>query len=256
MTTSTLKNDHLVLEFNRDNGALVGLEAIHTNWKILDRPSLGLSFRLLLPLSEERRNNPVYGEKQVLTSLEITQDGRCATLIWDGVTSEYGGKHDIKLKLKVSLDDHQAVFAMTVENHSGLVVENVYCPYLGDVAHPSDESWFKTFIYTYGAAQEWRLWPQYDNLRGGAGVDHPTQLHNWSPFVGAPMSPFFLMRGEKQGLYVGVASPSSELVAWYTELCPGYGSSIDFPPARRNDCFKERRLHPLRGCACALYPAR
>ena len=34
-------------------------------------------------------------------------------------------------------------------------------------------------------------------------------------------------RREKQGLYAGVRSPSSELVAWHTELRPGYGSSID-----------------------------
>jgi len=170
MTTFTLKNDNLVLEFNRVNGALVGLRAIHTDWKIINRPSLGLSFRLLLPLSEERRNNPVYGEKQALSTLEVTPGGRCATLGWDGVTSEYGGKHDIKLTLNVTLDDRQAVFAMTVENHSGLVVENVFCPYLGDVAHPPDESWFKTFIYTYASAQEWRLWPQYDNLRGGLAL--------------------------------------------------------------------------------------
>jgi len=152
MTTFTLKNDNLVMEFSHSNGALVGLSAIRTGWKILDRPHLGFSFRLLLPLSEERRNNPVYGEKQVLSSLEVAQDGCSATLGWDGITSEYGGKHDIKLTLKVTLDNLQAVFAMTVENCSGLVVENVYSPYLGDVAHPQDETWFKTFIYTYASA--------------------------------------------------------------------------------------------------------
>jgi len=215
------------MEFNRSNGALIGLKAIRTDWKILDRPHLGLSFRLLLPLSEERRNNPVYGEKQPLSTLELTRDGRGATLGWEGITSEFGGSHDIKITLNVSLDDRQAVFAMTLENRSGFVIENVYSPYLGDVAHPMDEPWFKTFIYTYAAAQEWRLWPQYDDLRGGAGTDYPTQFHNWYPFAGAPMSPFFLMRSEKKGLYAGVSSPSSELVAWHTELRPGYGSSID-----------------------------
>ncbi len=240
MPTFTLKNDNLILEFNRVNGALVGLSAIRTDWKILARPQLGLSFRLLLPLSEERRNNPVYGEKQVLSSLEITPDGRCATFGWENITSEHGGTHDIKLTLTVTLDDVQAVFAMTVENHSGLVVENVYSPYLGDVAHPPDESWFRTFIFTYASAQEWNLWPQYDSLKGYHGVDYPTQIHNWSPAVGAPMSPFFLMRGERQGLYVGVVSQSSELVAWSTDLLPGYGSSIDSrPPEELNIAGKD-----------------
>jgi len=230
MQTFTLKNENVVLEFNYANGALVRLSAVGTDWRILDRPWLGLSFRLLLPLSEERRNNQVYGERQALSNLEVTSGGRSATFGWDGITSEFGGKHDIKLTLKVNLDDRQAVFAMTVENHSELVVENVYSPYLGDVTHPQDEFWFKTFIYTYAAAQEWQLWPRYDSLRGGAGVDYPTQYHNWYPFVGAPMAPFFLLRGEKQGLYAGVVSPSSELVAWHTELRPGYGSSIDSRP--------------------------
>ena len=54
------------------------------------------------------------------------------------------------------------------------------------------------------------------------------------------MSPFFLMRSEKQGLYAGVVSESGELVAWYTELCPGYGSSIDNrPPEELNISGKD-----------------
>lgn len=228
MTTLMLQNKNMSLEFDQTTGALVRLTALHTGWKILDRPQLGLSFRLLLPLNDERRNNPVYGEKQTLKSLEGAPDGRSAIFVWDGLTSEFGGKHDIKLTLKVTLDETQAIFAVTVENHSGFVVENVYCPYLGDVSHPSDEEWLKTFIYTYGTANEWRLWPQFDNLRGYYGVDFPTQFHSGAPFTGAPMSPFFLLRGEKQGLYAGVVSFSSELVSWHTELRPGYGSSIDF----------------------------
>ena len=228
MTTFTLKNDNLALEFQRDNGALVGLTALRSGWKILERPELGLSFRLLVPLNEERRDNPVLGEKQTLTRLEIGQDGRSALFGWDGLGSEYGGRHDIRLTLRVTLDGEEAVFAMTVENHSGFVVENVYSPYLGEVQHPSDEAWFKTFIYSYATASEWRLWPQFDNLRGYFGVDYPTQFHPSAPFSGAPMSPFFLMRGEKQGLYAGVRAPSSELVTWHTELRPGYGSSIDW----------------------------
>jgi hypothetical protein len=228
VNTFELKNNALSLEFDRANGALVRFTALHSGWKILDRPELGLSFRLMVPLSEEKRNNPVFGEKQNLTRLEIGADGRSALFVWDGLTSEFGGKHDIRLTLRVTLEDVQAVFALKVENHSGFVVENVYSPYLGDVQHPAEAEWFKTFIYSYATASEWRLWPQYDNLRGYFGVDYPTQFHPSAPFTGTPMSPFFLMRAEKQGLYAGVRSSSSELVAWHTELRPGYGSSIDW----------------------------
>jgi len=225
MTTFVLQNDSLRLEFSRQTGALVGLTAVATGWEILNRPHLGLSFRLLVPLSEERRNNPVHGEQQPLTALETASDR--ATFVWDGVTSQVGGRLDIKLTLTVTLSARQAVYAMTIENRSAYVVENVYLPYLGDVQHPLDEEWFKTFLYNYATASEWSLWPTYQNLRGYYGVDYPTQFAPWSPGVGAPMAPYILLRGARQGLYAGVHAPSSELVAWHTELRPGYGSSID-----------------------------
>jgi hypothetical protein len=41
------------------------------------------------------------------------------------------------------------------------------------------------------------------------------------------MAPFILLRSAGQGLYAGVNTHSPELVAWHTELRPGYGSSID-----------------------------
>jgi hypothetical protein len=169
MNTFTLENETLRLEFNRETGALVGLTAVESDWKIMDRPHLGLSFRLLLPLrqdfgelsraaqgkllSEERRNNPVFGEKQKTASVTVAADRRRATFVWNGVTSEYGGQHPIKLTLQVNLTARQAVFVMTA-NRSDYTVENVYCPYLGDVQHPPAEEWFKTFLYNYATAQE------------------------------------------------------------------------------------------------------
>lgn len=228
MNPIVLQNRTLRMEFSPETGALTGFTSLLTGWPILDREHLGLSFRLLMPVSEDRRNNPVYGEKQTLASYDLSADGKSLTLAWDGVESEYGGKQAVRLTLVVTLDEMQAEYQMTVENHSGLVVENVYCPYLGDVTPPPGAAWFKTFIYNYGSAAEWNLYPTYDNLRGYYGVDYPTQFSPWSAGVGTPMSPFFLMRSENQGLYVGANRPSTELVTWHTELRPGYGSSIDF----------------------------
>jgi hypothetical protein len=53
MTTFTLQNDNLVLEFNHANGALVGLRAILTDWKIINRPSLGLLMIGETPVTEQ-----------------------------------------------------------------------------------------------------------------------------------------------------------------------------------------------------------
>jgi len=222
MDTISLQNETLILEFSKETGALVGLTARKTGWKILDRPHLGLSFRLLVPLSEELRNNPVHGEKQQLAELALAPDGNAVTFAWEDLTSERGGRLDIALQMRVTLDDEQAVFAMAVDNRSPYVIENVYVPYLGDIQHPQNEEWFKTFIHSYAAAGEWNLWPKYDNLRGYFGFDFPVQFHH-----GVPLAPFILLRGEKQGLYIGAASNSAEVLAWHTELRPGFGSSIN-----------------------------
>lgn len=242
MSNFILENETLRLEFERLNGALIGMTAVKTGWEILSRPQLGLSFRLMVPLPG-RRNNGVLGEKQPLSSLKIGKDGKSATFRWDGVTSEYGGKHDMKLTLNVKLTERQAVFTLKIENNTEYVVENVYCPYLGDVQHPEDAEWFKTFIYTYATANEWSLWPTFQNLRGYYGSDYPVQYHPGAPFSGSPMSPFFLMRSPNQGLYAGICDTGPELVAWHAELRPGYGSSIDSRvPEENKICDKDKAI--------------
>ena len=221
-----LKNETLELKFNDQNGTMTGIRSVLTGWEIMNRPHLGLSFRLLLPMPG-RRNNPVYGEKQKVTSYDVSKDGREVTYKYDGLTSEYGGWHEIKLEMKISMKDRKAVFELSIQNNSEFTVENVYCPYFGDLVHPPEEEWFKTFLYNYATAQEWPIWPTYRNMRGYFGLDYPTQFGDWSPGCGNPMSPYILLRGEKQGLYVGVDEPDSELVAWHTELRPGLKSSMD-----------------------------
>ena len=99
----TLENQNLRLEFDEQNGALASLTAVQSGWKILDRPQLGIPFRLLVPLSEERRNNPVYGEKQKLVGLEASPDRQRAVFVWDKLNSEVGGVLPIRFILEVTL---------------------------------------------------------------------------------------------------------------------------------------------------------
>lgn len=228
MLNLILENQNLRLAFDVQSGAVCRMESKLTGWQLLNRPELGLVFRLLVPISEDRRNNPVYGEQQKLSHYEISPDGTRAIFTWEGVQSKVGGWLNIGLQLDVRLDDQQAVFQMVVDNRSPYVVENVYCPYLGDIQPPPQAEWLKTFLYSYASAQEWNLWPTYNNLRGYFGVDYPTQFSPSGPACGAPMAPFILLRSPQEGLYAGVCAASPELVAWHTELRPGYGSSIDW----------------------------
>lgn len=220
-----LNSESLELEFSKHNGALTGMKAKESGWVIHRRAELGLSWRLLVPVSEELRNNPVMGEEQALTS--YTQDEQGITFVWDKVDSLRLKGLEIKVTVRVAIEGRQAVWYTRIENHSGYMVESVYSPYLGDLSHPEGAEWFKGFIYNYSSANQWSIWPSFENHEGYFGVDYPTQFGQGSASCGAPMSPFFLMRSEDQGLYAGIKAASEELVAWHLELRPGYDSSMD-----------------------------
>ena len=227
MNDIVLSNNTLSLTVSLETGAVMALESRLTGWKILDRPELGLSFRLLLPLSEALRNNPVMGEHQKPQEVTPAVDGRSVRILWEGVRSERGGWHDIGVELLIRVDDEAAIFSMTIDNRTNLVVENVYCPYLGDVQAPASAAWLKTFLYWYAGAQEWGIRPNYQNLRGYYGSDFPVQFSQQIAGSGTPMAPYILVRSPAEGLYVGVDKDTTELVAWNTELRPGFESAID-----------------------------
>ncbi|MFW6155009.1 MAG: DUF6259 domain-containing protein [Planctomycetota bacterium] len=229
MNTITLSDDHLRLTFDGATGALIGCHDLETGWTILDRPDLGLSFRLLVPTrpmgdwhTEGRRNNPVHGEKQRLADVEAADDGRVATFTWDGVTSEHAGPLAITVTVEVKLDDGQAVWTMRIANRSEYVVENVYCPYLGDLQPPpGGDGSLRSFSLGYADPVQRHLRPTFDNTVGYYGNDRPIQ------FIGrTPESPFCLLLGANRGLYAGVGSAEMELVSFCAELYPGYESVI------------------------------
>lgn len=237
-----LETGSLLLRFSERNGALVSMVSKKTGWVIERRPELGLSWRLLVPVHDELRNNPVFGEKQKLTSAQVQQDGVLFT--WKGVESERAGRLDIDVTLNIKIEGEQAVWYMAIDNHSPYIVESVYSPYLGDLTRPEDAEWFKTFLYDYNRAQQWNLWPVFDQLEGTHSADYPTQVGQWLPACGAPMSPFILLRGENQGLYVGVKKCSYELVAWHLELRPGHDSAME-GRVPRGDEIAGKPVHTL-----------
>lgn len=100
MPVIILENKTLKLEFDTRNGALVRLTSKLTGWELLNRPRLGLSFRMMLPLPG-KRNNDVLGEKQAVTAFKIGKNKKELTFVWDGVNSEFGGHHKIKVTIKI-----------------------------------------------------------------------------------------------------------------------------------------------------------
>ena len=174
MGNITLNAKSLNLTFSDVNGALVGMEASASGWVIHRREELGLSWRLLVPVNDELRDNPVYGEKQRLTSWERTENG--LRFFWDGVESERAGRLEIKLTVEVRVEGEQAVWYTRVENGSAYVVESVYSPYVGDLTHPEGCDWFNGFIYSYSSAREWDIWPTFATHEGDHSTDFPTKF--------------------------------------------------------------------------------
>ncbi|MCY4061194.1 MAG: DUF6259 domain-containing protein [Chloroflexi bacterium] len=227
MDIITLENKDLRLELARETGALAGFTAKEKGWEVLNRPHLGLSFQLLVPLPG-RRNNPVYGEKQQVSTVEVDEDGLGVVFTWDSVTSAYGGEHRIKLVMSVTLSGQQAAFSLSIDNQSEHAVETVHFPYFGDVQRPPGAEAFEAFHYGYAEAVRRKLYPTFDNTLGYYGFDYPVQYGPDSWRSGAPAVPYVLLRSADEGLYVGINEPSAELVAWHNELRPGYDSAIDF----------------------------
>jgi hypothetical protein len=237
----TLENETLRLEYSRQTGALIGLRAKPGDWALLDRPHLGLSFRLLVPLASKEpvdkafarrmgrpqpqiRNNEVHGEQQKLAHLTVAPDNRSAVFVWNNLTSTRGGKLPIKVTIKVELTARQAIYRMEIENRSKHTVENVYCPYFGDVQHPAGDELFETWYFSYGTTAGHHLWPKFQNNRGYFGADYPIQFSNCSG-NGLPTAPFILLKTPTRGIYAGVLANSCEYLSWVAELRPGYESS-------------------------------
>lgn len=217
-----LNTKSMRLEFDEETGAVYRITALKTGWDIMNSRESGLSWRNMIPLSEELRNNNALGEKQRLSSYQADEDR--IVFRWDRIHSERGGEHEISVVLTIRSEGRQAVYEMEIDNRSAYMVENVYCPYLGALTPPEGAPWLKLFAPKYGTAEEKMVWPQFTNTFHYCGVDYPAMITGDG---GSPAVPFILLRTPNQGLYMGIKSKSCDYTAWYGELRPGWESSID-----------------------------
>ncbi len=220
-----LENDALRLQFCPETGALTGCSVPATGWTILDRPALGLSFKLIVPVGR-RRNNPIDGERQPLSECVVEEDGTGVRFIWDGVGSLHAGQLPIRVEMQVRLEENRAVWTMQLENRSEHVVEAAHLPYFGDICPPDDCDRLVMENLGYAGPNTQEIWPHMPGTRGYFGVDHPYVSPGQAKYQ-MPISPFLLVRDEAQGLYVSMAEAEYEYVAAHAELFPGYDRSID-----------------------------
>lgn len=261
MDTLYIESPSLRLGFSPQNGALVSAVSNLTGWQIMGLESLGESFRLLVPLSADRRNHSVYGKEQTNCRAAKTENGLAFS--WRGVTGETGLSLDIDVDIRVEAEGDGIVFTATVNNKSPYMIEAVQAPYLAQVSCPKKARKMHQFSYWYNSAMEHELYPSFTNHIGYYGTLQPTQLSPWSGNIINPSAPFRAIKTEDEGLYIGVHSQNAEPVAFGFELHPGYESWYGSAVPRQDEigglpvhisCAAMHYPYVKPGEACTLAP--
>lgn len=220
-----LETDHLRLEFDENNGSLVSILSKVSNWNVIKRQELGLSWRMMIPL-EGKRNNEAWGhEQKTLPVCECSDTS--VKFTWNEVETHFGGVHKISVTTECKIEDGQAVFSMHIDNRDSHIVENVYYPYIGDLYRPNNAKKFTFEHGSYCGIKSYEMYPTFPNCAGTHSVDYPTLCVE--DHINPPMNPFGLIADESgNGLFLGAAERRIEAATWHAEYLPGWRNSNDF----------------------------
>ena len=214
-----LQDNKLLVAFDSTTGALIRMESKSPHWLIERRPSLGMSFRLFIPLPDKRYNF-VLGQKQKAVKVEKISEHKIQ-IEWKNLKSKHGGVLPITLTATVTLNDGALTFDASVQNDSKLTIETIDYPYLGDLNPPSKNSSLHVRTMRYDNLGSDEIYPHFSNEKGYWGDFYPTKTFESS------YSLYALIQSEKQGLYVEMKSPDQPYLLEYTfEQHPGVLSSI------------------------------
>ncbi|HHY83333.1 MAG TPA: hypothetical protein GX505_11765, partial [Clostridiales bacterium] len=218
MNTFKIKSNTVELTFEKEYGNLVGMSVLNNEWSILARPHLGRNWELLIPL-QTRRNNPVFGYKQKLSTLYVSEDGKKAEMSWKNVVSEYGGTHDVHVFITVEAIEDAIVWrTRVVNNERNCIVENVCSPIVGDL-RPDGLRNINVFLEGYSNPTILNIRPNFTNNKGYWGVDTPTLVLNGPP----AHTPYFLIRSEdNKGIYIAPYQNQDQHTLLRFRLFPGF----------------------------------
>jgi hypothetical protein len=214
-----LENADVRVEFDATTGALTRFENKRSHWVISQRPEMGESFEMFVPMPD-RDYNPVLGARNRVRSAAKSPDGKRLTLVWDNLESEYAGTLKIRFEGTVTLDGPQVSFSGTIENQSPYTVSSVEWPMLGDLKPPTLTSTLTRSIALYGNFYRAPVYPSMPDSAGEYGTNFPIQIANLG---GSGLVRYILLESEGQGLYVGNQDTTAhEVVSSTIELRPGY----------------------------------
>jgi len=209
-----LEDKELLVAFDRKSGALTRMVRKSTNWVVQRRPALGVSFRLLVPLPNQRANF-VLGQKQTAAKVEKVSPNE-VQIVWKDPVSEHGGAVPLTLTATTTLVNGVLTFHATLVNHSSLTIETIDYPYFGDFTSPTSETTMHTERLWVGALNAEEIYPHFHNGKGYWGVLYPTKT------IESNVSQFCLIRTPDQGFYVGMHDTAIRYLLHFTfEQHPG-----------------------------------
>ena len=209
-----LQDSELLVAFDRSTGALTRMRHKATHWTIERRQELGISFRMLAPLPNQRANF-VLGTRQRAAKVEKVSENQ-VRLQWKDLASEHGGILPIMFTATVTLKNGALTFEATLENKSPLTIETVDYPCFGDFNPPSPDTQMTAQHMWTGALQGEEIYPHFGNDLGYWGVRYPTKT------VNSYQSQFCLIQSPRQGIYVAMQDPAIRyLLQFIFEQRPG-----------------------------------
>lgn len=245
-----LEDETLRAVFDKKTGRLVSLISKKTNWQIQGRGYLARSFRLAVPMPD-RKNNGIYGERQVLRNVEISSDNKKIVFTWNKLQCDCGQELDIEFKGIIELTPNGLQFSASINNKSSFTVEAVYWPYLGDVNVPEKQMILNWMYFDYGGGLiAGSIYPHFRNQKGYYGVDYPIQTYN------TQYSHFGLLGNSSEGMYVGYQDTTDQQLVNFTfELKPGYeyAEGMDWGTVPAGDSINGKPVHIEYSCVHFTY---
>ena len=214
-----LEDAELTVAFDKGSGALTRMARKSTNWVVQRRPELGVSFRLLAPLPQQRANF-VNGQKQTAAKVKKVSPNQ-VQIVWKDPVSQHGGVVPLTLTATATLEKGVLTFNATLENNSALTIETIDYPYFGDVNPPTREAPLVVEHMWTGALSGDEVYPHFSGPGGSGywGILFPTRTVNGDPTF---QTQFCLLQSTDQGIYVGVHDPALRYFSQFTfEQHPG-----------------------------------
>ena len=210
-----LEDSELLVAFDAESGALTRMVRKTSQWTIERRPELAASFRLLVPLPEQRANF-VIGQNQRAAKVEKVSDNRIE-ILWKDPVSKHGGVIPLDIAATISLENGVLSFNCALNNRSDLPVETIEYPYFGDLDSPARDTPMVARHLQAGTLVADPIYPHFSNDDGYWGVIF------FQNEISSNECQICLIQTPEQGIYVGMHDPEIRyFLQFIFELHPGY----------------------------------